>query len=567
MNYKLITILALLFFSQTILAEITVKVDREPIVVDESFHIIYESNEKLDAKPDFRPLQNSFTVLDSRHRSNTNITNGKINYSQMWIITVIADKAGRITIPSIRFGNETTKISAIDVVAASQSEEGNSSDDVFIDIEVNTKTPYVQAQLIYTLKLYRSVVTSNASLSEPEVVGGQAVINKLGEDSSYETVRNGKRYAVIQRQYVIFPQSSGSLKIEPIVFQGQTGGSSNFFSFDPFRSQSKSILKRSESVELDVKPIPDTFTGDTWLPAEKLTINEQWSVEPSNLKQGEATTRTLTLAAHGLAASHLPIIENNLPSELKLYPDQPQFEETNDTKGYIGVRQDKMAIIPTKAGDYTLPAIKIPWWNTSTDKMEIAELPERLIQVEASVTAQATLPVQERVETNKDITLTPDRQAQSKFGVTQTSNEAPIWKWLSLVLLILWLLTIILFWKSRRPALSSAKKEEQKTSSRQYIKKIQQACKNNDAIKAKQALLEWAKHHWPDKYVNSLTAIKEYSNDAFQKQLDELNSNLYGNHETNKWQGSAFLKSFESQSFDPKEIKNSSGNLEPLYKT
>ena len=566
MSYKLFTLLALLFISQYVLAEITVKVDRDPIVVDESFHIVYESNVKIDAKPDFSSLQNTFTVLDSRHRSNTNITNGKINYSQMWIITVIANKNGSFTIPSIRFGNETTKPSTINVVAATVSEQGSTSDDIFIDIEVDTKTPYVQAQLIYTLRLYRSVVTNNASLSEPEVVGGQAVINKLGEDNSFETVRDGKRYIVIERRYVIFPQSSGSMKIQPIVFQGQVGGTGGFFSFDPFGPQPKSIAKRSMAIDLDVKSIPDSFTGDTWLPANELKIHEQWSDDPKKLTQGEATTRTLILTAKGLAASHLPVIADKLPNELKLYPDQPEFEETNNAHGFVGVRRDKMAIIPTVAGEYTLPAVTIPWWNTSTDKMELAELPERFIKVEENAAASVSNGIQEPEKSNDNLIANLDEKEQSIQILTDTAYETSIWKWVSFALLVLWLLTLAIFWRSKRIALASKPNTELMTSSRKYLKQIQYACRNNNAVKTKQGLLDWANCHWPDKKVNSINAIKEYADQSFQIKLDELNNCLYGNS-ASQWDGVEFLKTFEAQSFEVNEISGLTGNLEPLYKT
>ena len=563
---KIIFTLLLLIFSQLLMAEITVKVDREPVVVDESFHLVYESDQKVDAKPDFSALTNSFTVLDTRHRSNTQITNGKISYSQMWIVTLIANKTGTLGIPSIRFDKELTRPLSIKVVAGSASTQGGSTGDIFVDVEVNTKSPYVQAQLVYTVRLYRSIVTNNASLSEPEVTGGQAVINKLGEDSSFETQRNGKRYVVIERQYVIFPQSSGPMTIQPIVFQGQTGGAGGFFSFDRF-NQPTSMVKRSKSLEINVKPIPDSFPGDTWLPANHLSIEEQWSVDPSKLEQGEATTRTLTLRANGLAASHLPEIKSHLPDTLKQYPDQPEFDESNNADGYIGVRRDKMAIIPTEGGDYTLPAIKIPWWNTDTDKMEVAELPERQIHIEGST---ASVPVDNAVKqqttTNQATATESENNEQNNLAPITLTKEEPVWKWLSLCLLVLWLLTVILFWRSKRNSSVIDTMEEENISERKHLKKIQQACKSNFPKQTQQSLLDWANSHWPDKRINNLNALKEYSDEDFKLKLDELNNCLYGSSES-KWDGAKFLKSFESQSFDKKQSRVVNGKLEPLYKT
>jgi hypothetical protein len=103
MNYKSLIALSLLLFSKLLLAEIIIKVDRDPIVIDESFHLIFESERRIDAKPDFSSLTYAFSVLDTRHRSSTQISNGKINYLQTWIATLIPNKTGTIDIT--KFGS------------------------------------------------------------------------------------------------------------------------------------------------------------------------------------------------------------------------------------------------------------------------------------------------------------------------------------------------------------------------------------------------------------------------------------------------------------------------------
>jgi oxygen tolerance protein BatD len=562
MNLKIVITLVLLLFFQFLHAEVMVSVDRNPVIADESFQMIFKTNQKVVGEPDFSPLNKSFTILNSGRRSNTQIINGEIKSSQQWVLTVIPKKAGIIGIPSIRFGNEISKPRTIKVVANASATKGNATDDIFIEVEVNTKSPYVQAQVIYTAKLYRSVQTNNASLSEPEISGGQAVINKLDEDNSFETRIKGKRYIVIERKYVIFPQSSGALTIEPLIFQGQTG-SGSFFGFDPFGPQPKSIVKRSESIKLDVKPIPESFTGDTWLPASQLNIHEQWSVDPAKLQQGEATTRTLILTAHGLVASNLPETKSNLPDKLKLYPDQPEFVETKDENGSIGIRHDKMAIIPIEAGDYVLPVIKIAWWNTDTDKMEFAELPERTIHANISATSAVNETHEQVVE---EITSNEKEIDEAGVKVGEPINSQTQWKWLSLILFILWVITLFVFWKSKRKTIMEDDNSVAELSRRQYLKQLKQACIANDAAMAKQSLLDWAKIMWPEKNITSIDAVKTMCVEDLQLKIDELNACLYGK-EHGKWNGAEFLKSFDLQIFDNKQSDQPKGNLEPLYRS
>ena len=565
MILRVLITLFLLLFSQFIQAKISVSVDRNPVVADESFKLVFESDEKVKGELDFSPLKKDFTILNTGRRSNTQIINGDFKQSHQWVLTVIANKTGQLDIPPINFGSIRSELYQIKVVASAPPTVGNKSDDIFLDVEVNKKSPYVQEQIIYTVKLYRAVQTSNATLSDPEISGDQAVITKLGEDKSFETRIKGKRYVVVQRQYAVFPQSSGTLKIEPVIFQGQTG-SGSFFGFDPFGPQPKSIVRRSDSIVLDIQAIPDTFTGHTWLPASQLNIQEQWSVDPAQLKQGEASTRTLTITANGLASSHLPAVENQLPDYLKQYPDQPELNEEYDDGGFVGVRHEKMAIIPTRSGDITLPAIKIPWWNTNTNKMEIAELPERVIHVDASGSMQT-----------ENIQVAPTEQAADKATVeVQQKNTEVInnvaadatptyWKWVSSIIFTLWLATLYLFWRSKQAVKQTGQSVSNEISVRQSLKQIKQACNQNNANAAKTEVLKWAKKMWPNENINSLNSIKPFSNNELQLKLDELNTYLYGQQQQ-AWDGKAFLKCFESQSFENKTTKKESGDLEPLYK-
>lgn len=568
MNYKSLIALSLLLFSKLLLAEIIIKVDRDPIVIDESFHLIFESERRIDAKPDFSSLTNAFSVLDTRHRSSTKIINGKINYLQTWIATLIPNKIGTINIPSIRFGKEVSKPFSINIIARSKSNQADIIDDVFVNVEVNTNTPYVQAQLIYTVRLYiaKQIIFANASLGEIKVIDSEPVIKKLGEDRNFESQRNGKNYRVIERQFVIFPQNSGPMTIQPLIFKGQTRGATDFFSFDQ-SNKSVSIIKRSKAIELNVKPIPDSFTGDTWLPAKQLSIEEQWSIDPSKLKQGEATTRTLTLKASGLASSHLPEIKSELPSTLKQYPDQPEFNESSNKNGYIGFRRDKVAIIPIEEGVYTLPSISIPWWNTNLDKMEIAKLPGRYIEIESNTAALTINPAVEQQKTINEGEAT-ELTDNKKTNLTPTTSNRieSTWKWMSLLSLVLWLLTLIFFLRSKHSHFVDDTKDEVNLSQRKYMNKIKDACKSNDPKLTQQALLDWAKLNWPDKNINNLNLLKKYSNESFKLKLDELNICLYGSL-ISEWDGTSFLNIFESQSYDKKKLKNSKGKLEPLYKT
>ena len=364
-------------------ADITVHTDRNPAVLQESFQLIFEATGGVDDDPDFSPLEKDFQVLSTSTSTSMNIVNTQITRTKQWRLTLMPVNAGNLVIPAISFGRDKSPQTSLTVIQAGNAAPGRDSPDIFIDAEAVPVSAYVQSEVIYTVKLYRAVATSNETLSEPDVGQGSAIIELLDADRSYDTFVQGRRYAVFERSYAIYPQVSGNLLIGPARFQGQLSAASPF-SLDPFGPGGRTVVRQSEAVELQVDPVPAAYRGGHWLPAKDIKLTEKWSKDPLDLLPNEPVTRTITLAAQGLTASQLPEIQELLPDGFRQYPDQPELENQKTAEGITGVRQQKNAIIPARPGEYTLPEISLPWWDTETQVLEYAVLPERRVQVAAA---------------------------------------------------------------------------------------------------------------------------------------------------------------------------------------
>ncbi|MCY4363069.1 MAG: BatD family protein, partial [Gammaproteobacteria bacterium] len=357
-------------------ATITVQPDRNPVVLQESFQLLFEAAGKVDGDPDFSPLEKDFQVLSTSTSTSMNIVNTNITRIKQWRLTLLPLKSGNLTIPAIAFGKDKSPQTNLTVEQQRAASTGPDAPDIFIEVEAAPEAAYVQAEVVYTIKLYRSVATANETLSEPAMSAGSAIVEQLDADRSYDTVIKGRRYAVFARSYGIYPQVSGNLLIPPVRFQAQLSSTSPF-SLDPFSGGTKTVVRQSEPVELQVEPIPAAWRGGHWLPAAHVQIAEEWSANPLELLPGEPVTRTLALSAQGLTSSQLPELEELFPGDFRQYPDMPVLENTGSADGMTAVRRQKSAIIPAQAGEYTLPEISLPWWNTETQTMENAVLPER----------------------------------------------------------------------------------------------------------------------------------------------------------------------------------------------
>ncbi len=536
--------------------DIQVSVDRNPVSIDESFQIIFTATESPDEDPDFSPLEQDFSILNQSTSSSSSWVNGQSSKTVKWIVNVMAKERGSLVIPAIKFGKDMSGTSTVLVAGKAANTAITPDKDLFIEVEATPQDPYIQSQVLYTMRLFTKVDIAQARLNEPELA--DAVIEKLSDDSSFNTQVNGVNYSVTERKYVIFPQKSGQLIIKPLVLTAEiiTSNPSGFNGF--FNSQmSKTKQVESEAITLEVKPAPNSFVGQHWLAAEQLVLKQEWSGDTQQLKVGEPLTRTLHLEAKGTTVGQLPELNtSHADDQLKVYPDQPVLKEQKAVDGLMALREEKIALIPSKAGDYVLPAIEIPWFNTKTQKIEIARIPEtKLTAVAGAMQAEEMVPI--------PASKTPELpQLVEKSTTIKSEPASNVWLWTSVFLAVGWLLTIIWFLtkrSSKKPVVEQNQTEMNLTA---CIKKLKHACKNNDALAAKDALLEWGRQKFD---CANLGAIAVLSDARLRDQIVYLNQVLYG-QECTQWEGKKLFQAFTENKAREKIVFNEDKSLEPLFR-
>ena len=572
-------------------ATITVQPDRNPVVLQESFQLLFEAVGKVDGDPDFSALEKDFQVLSTSTSTSMNIVNTNITRIKQWRLTLLPLKSGNLTIPAIAFGKDKSPQTNLTVEQQRAASTGPDAPDIFIEVEAAPESAYVQAEVVYTVKLYRSVATANETLSEPAMSAGSAIVEQLDADRSYDTVIKGRRYAVFERSYGIYPQVSGNLLIPPVRFQAQLS-STSLFSLDPFSGGTKTVVRQSEPVELQIEPIPAAWRGGHWLPAAQVKITEQWSTNPVELLPGEPVTRTLALSAQGLTSSQLPELEELFPGDFRQYPDMPVLENTGSADGMTAVRRQKSAIIPAQAGEYTLPELSLPWWNTETQTMENAVLPERQVRVAALAAAPADSMQGLPPSLSRGQALQSQAGGQAPAGVPDlpapgsgagdtagglpgpvetavVEDTAPpgasIWQWLTFILAAAWVITLVYILKQRKagpPAAGQARNGRLGEA----VKDIKHACRDNDPQQAKTALLQWAGAHPSGLPATSLGDLEKYSSGELALEIGNLSRVLYS-RTTDPWNGAPLWQAFVKESKTSRtDTSGTRGELEPLYK-
>jgi len=546
-----------LFFSvQSFAVDIDVSVDRNPVTLNESFKLIFSASESPDDDPDFSPLDNNFQILNQQKNSQSSWVNGQSKRRISWTLDAMAKQAGQLKIPVITFGDDTSAGLEINVIAKTVGDEMTVNDDLYLQIDVSPEQPYVQSQLLYTIRLFQRIQISQASLSEP--TPENAIVEKIGQDNQYNTKVNGVNYSVFERKYAIFPQQSGPLNIPPISLTAQvvTGAPTSRYGslFNTQRTQTKRV--QSKAINVDVRSVPDAFTGQHWLAAESIQIQQTWSNNDLSIAVGEPLTRTISILGKGVTASQLPELDSVInSSQLKMYPDQPLLKNQLAATGVIALREQKTAIIPSQAGEYVLPALEVPWFNTTTGLMEKAVIPETIITAVAIDSVEIPKVIAEPIENSASETLTTDK-------ATVVNTASNYWKWLSIILAVGWVLTLTWMYKKRHSykQLPQSLIADESTSIKEAVKCLQNACAAHDAKKAKQALLHWGYALYKTR---DLGFISAHCSAPLQAEIKRLNESLYAKNGV-VWNGDTLVTLVLEESRSLKNNSVQEDALEPL---
>lgn len=540
-NVRLILVCMLLGSAQAF-AGVSASIDRADIELNESFTLEITSDTNIDIHPDVSVLENDFHVGQSNQLSNTTIMNGQIRRSKTWSYMLMPKRAGQIVIPAISVGAESTTPLFVDVKQPTYSPPGEA--EVFITTEVDFNESYVQAQILLTIKIYRSVAVRQPSLRQPVMTGAEVLVELAGDDRSYEAVINGTPYGVIEQVMAIYPQESGEIEISPARFEARVLRNGRITGRKMYESEPLVVTV------LPTPPAPAEYPNAVWLPAKDLQLSEVWSRDESEIKAGEPLTRHVTVSALGQLETQIPVIDPPVADGLNVYPDKPELGRRIEPGGIRGIRKDQYALIGVTAGTVVLPALELPWWNVEKGEWEVATLPEHSIEVVSSG--------EEPVDVGADL------QQNAMPGETITVHSE-FWRRVSEILAALLLITLFSWWWSSRPRRGPREPEPVPLHKQQarFLKNARKAALAADAAATRSALISWGQLQWPAEPPRSIGTIAERVSEPLSNELLSLSRLSYG-PESAEWNGAELAKALRSFAVLSDDDSESEEPLPPL---
>lgn len=547
---KLIIVGIFSLFSVLAQAAVEVQVEPSQVTMGEVFKLtLTQHNMQNGGVPDLTVLQPDFVILGTERHVNYSIINGQTQSASQWVVSLEAKKSGILTIPAIKIGVDQSSPITINVqssAATTPTDQDSQSDssaheDVQLISSVSEKKPYVNQQVIYTVKLYNSKRLLDADYQGPQVE--DALLIPLGDTKRYQTVQNNTNYIVEEQNYAIFPQKSGTLKVNSATFTALV------YDINP-----QKVKVQDKSIDLTVQPIPKQYKGKTWLPAKQIKLSEQYENRNQILDQGSTLTRTVTLEGVALPAQLLPMLNFEETDAFNVYPEKGKEQNKVIQGQLVGSTDIKVTYLFNKAGKVTIPELKISWFNTETGKEEVAVLAPRSMEITPSATVPTSPAVPQSV---KNEAVTPQSPQEV---IPSTSQNGSTWAWVvALIFAFAWLATLGLWFWQRR--LRSLGKGQYKSA----LVQLDKACTEGDPVKARDALLKWAALHWPDAPILNLTDLTKLVRDAhLKKQLHLLSQVLYRNEGKTLWRGDELLRSVHSVKRTKPGVSRKSNTLPPI---
>ena len=361
--------------------EIETSVDRNELARGETLtYTIRVFDRRQGMQLDLTPLTEEFDVLGTRTSSQVRSINGAVESWTDYIVTLFPLTEGNLNIPAIQVNEAYTD--PIEVLVRNEGPRSNQgNEELFLELESNKESIYVQEQLLFAVRLYYTINgIRNPQFTELDIP--DTVIQLIGSPNQYEKLIDGVRYGVYEKRYVIFPQRSGPLQIPDILFRGEvTDGSSNFV----FRNlNTRRVTAFTEGTTIEVLERPEsTRDNDFWLPLRDLTLEQIWSGSFEDLQIGDTLTRTISMRASGLDGAVLPPIDELEITGANVYPEPSEIERMFVDGSIVGTRVESSSIVATEAGTLEIPEVVIPWWNVDTDQQEFAVVPASTLEIAA----------------------------------------------------------------------------------------------------------------------------------------------------------------------------------------
>lgn len=410
--------------------------------------------------------QSSYQIVNGHTSRSSSIT---------FTYTLYADKPGTYTVSGAkaRIGGKTVASHPVTIKVGAGSRHGNgapqmhedaeprmsssgkiSANDLFVKVSASKRRVCEQEPVLLTYKVYTLVDLTSLDGKMPDLKGFHTQEVPLPQQKSFHLEKvNGKNYrCVTWSQYVMFPQMTGKLSIPSITFKGIVVQRNN--SVDPFEAffnggSGYVEVKRNivaPGIDIQVDPLPKRpvdFSGGVG----HFTISAQ--LNHKTVKEGEPLTLRVVVGGIGnLKLIKQPVVD--FPKDFDRYDPKVSDKTKLTANGIEGNMIYDYLVVPRNRGDYTIPAVSLTYYDTSTNSYKTIKTQPLQVKIEKGDGKKTT--VDDFSDQPKDIKPIKTSDEDVVGVYTSFVGSGSYWLWLVLPFVV-FVAVLVVF---RKRALDSA---------------------------------------------------------------------------------------------------------------
>ena len=404
---RITTALAAILLPLAVLAQSTIKVDVLNIVeASERFNVVFVvEGEHAPSDFSWAPTDDFQLVWGPQKGSSTSIQmiNGKVTRSAQNTYTYILlpKRTGTFTLPpataTVKGETIRSRSFTIEVVGggASSQPQGQqaapsgapqesapapasaSGEDIFLRFSIAKKNLVVGEPVTAVLKLYqRADIAGFEGAKFPNFNGFWSTETEAPNNVTFqrEQVGNNIYNAAVLRRYMLIPQKSGALQIDPAELtcivnvrsrRPRTGSIFDDFFGDDY-TQAKRTVKTAP-VTVNVSPLPSgapaSFSGGVG------SYSISASLSKDSLKTHDAASLLVTVSGSGnVTLLEAPKVQ--FPPDFDIY-DIKATQKT-DKAGTSGSKTFEYPFIPRSAGEFVIAPVKFSWYDVKSGRYQTA---------------------------------------------------------------------------------------------------------------------------------------------------------------------------------------------------
>lgn len=250
-----------------------------------------------------------------------------------------------------------------------------SSGDLFLRLSLSRSEVVIGEPITATLKIYQRVNVvgfENAKLPTFNGFWSQETFAPTNIEFKRESLDDKIYNTALLRTYVLIPQQSGTITIEPAelvclvnVRAAQSASSSLFDRF--FQDEYQTIRKRvtTPAVKVKVNPLPAGQPASFGGGVGNFGISARLTTD--NLKTHDAASLIITVSGRGNVAL-LEEPKVNFPPDFEVYDTKTTENTDKSNGGTSGSKSFEYPFIPRSHGDFTIDPVEYSYYDVNSGK-------------------------------------------------------------------------------------------------------------------------------------------------------------------------------------------------------